>query len=127
MYLVEAYFRLEGVEGYPRVEVLRSPSARDYVPSRQWLCDRFSEGAPRQVMMVASPSSPENLVRVLQECVARAENGVLAGMRLYVAVPLEFRDRAIAALAPTGARVIYLDPTVPIPQRPERLERRRRS
>jgi hypothetical protein len=74
--------------------------------------------------MIASPSSPENLVRVLQECVARAERGILADARIYVAVPNRFRDRAVAALAPSGARVIFLDLTVPIPQRPERLERR---
>jgi hypothetical protein len=125
-YLIEAFFRLEG-EGYPGVKVLRAPSARDYGRSQQSLCEEFSEdGTLTRVVMIASPSSPENLVRVLRECVARAEAGVLNAARIYVAVPLAFRDRAIAALAPTGARVIYLDPTVPIPQRPERLERRGR-
>jgi hypothetical protein len=127
LYLIEAYFRLEGIGGYPNTKVLRSPRARDYAPSQQWLCEMFSDdGAADDVMMIASPSSPENLVQVLQQCVAATEPGALSSARIYVAVPLEFRDRAIAALAPTGARVIYLDPTVPIPQRPERLERRGR-
>jgi hypothetical protein len=125
-YLREVYFRLDprSPDGYPRTSVLRAPSRSDYQASEGWLCDGFTDTLTRSAWMIASPSSPENLLRVLGECSARASPARFASSRIYVAVPAEYRERAVAALAPTGAQVIYVDPSQPIPQRPERLARR---
>jgi hypothetical protein len=73
--------------------------------------------------MVASPSSPDNLVRVLTATIREMKPSALKKMRIYAAVPLAYRERIAAALAPTAATFIYVDPAKPIPQRKERLER----
>jgi hypothetical protein len=125
LYLGEAFFRLDPDwrDSYPAIQVLRSPSRRDYGPSRGWLCEAFVDGPPVEVVMIASPASPENLLRVLPECVRTVQPGALATARIYVAIPKAYRDRAVAVLAPTGAQVIWIDPAAGIPQRRERLER----
>jgi hypothetical protein len=124
LYLVEAYFRIDPnyPNGYPNVQVLRSPNVANYQASEGWLCDAFiSRHAP--VLMIASPASPENLLLVLPHCLGRVPHGSLSAKRIYVAVPRAYYERAGALLEPTGAQIVPLDPTTPIPQRRERLDR----
>jgi hypothetical protein len=124
-YLVEIFFRVDPNwrDGYPHTEVLRDPKARDYAASVGWLrealLDRNVEG---DVVMIASPASPETLVKKLTKIVRRAKAGAWKGRRIYVAVPLEFCAPIAALLTPTAAEFVYIDPTKPIPQRPERLK-----
>jgi hypothetical protein len=126
-YLVEAFFRLdpEWDGGYPATQVLRGPGAADYAPSEGWLRDRVLEAQrSRSVIMIASPASPPNLIKVLTAIVREGKPNGLIGSRIYVAVPVQYRDEIAAAIAPSGAAFIYLNPTKPIPQRKARLERR---
>ena len=123
LYLIEAFFRLdrEWDNGYPTVQVLRSPARSAYTASRQWLCETLQGERSAQVVMIASPAAPQNLLLVLDQC-ARAD--ALDQTRVYVAVPEEFYERAVAALNPTRAHVNWINPAAPIPQRQERLRSR---
>ena len=73
------------------------------------------------MIAIASPTSPDNLVRVLTETARKVKPGALKQARIYIAVTDAYRDRVAATLAPTGATFIQLDPTRPIPQRKERI------
>jgi hypothetical protein len=127
-YLQEAFFRLDPDwdDGYPTVQILRDPRAADYAPSETWLRKALTaERLPGVgAIMIASPASPDNLVKVLTAIIRTMKPDALKGTRLYAAVPASHRARIAATLAPTGVSFIPLDPTVPIPQRPERLDRR---
>lgn len=123
-YLEEAFFRLDPhwSEDYPGTTVLRDRAAADYKPSEKWLVDALTEREmSATVLAFASPSSIDNLVRVLTEAARKVKPGKLRDARIYVAVTDADRDRIAAILAPTGAHFIQLDPTRPIPQRPERV------
>ncbi|HSI19041.1 MAG TPA: hypothetical protein VK980_14805 [Sphingomonas sp.] len=123
-YLQEAYFRLDPhwSEEYPGTTVLRDRAAADYAVSAKWVVDAITEREmTATVLAFASPSSIDNLVRVLGEAARKVRPGKLHNARIYVAVGDADRDRVAAALAPTGARFIQLDPARPIPQRPERV------
>lgn len=127
-YLVEAFFRLDPDwdGGYPAVQFLRDPRAANYAPSESWLREELTDKnvLAERVIMIASPASPDNLVKVLTAITRTMKPNALEGVRLYAAVPASHRARVAATLAPTAVTFIHLDPTVPIPQRPERLERR---
>ncbi len=125
LYLQEAFFRADPnwEEDYPETKVLRSPNASDYGPSEMYLRDALlQKDLPASVIMIASPASPDNLIAVLAKIVHEMKPGSLKNARIYVAVPHSYKDRALAALAPTGAKLIYLDPTRGIPQRGKRLK-----
>ena len=131
-YLEEAFSRLEpDLRRDPDLEevllsaqVLRSPDAADYKPSETWLRGALKDAKrDGDAVAIASLAPPEHLVRVLAEAVRGVKAGSLARAWIFVAVPAAWRDRAVAALAPTGARIIHLDPAVPIPQHAERLKK----
>jgi hypothetical protein len=125
-YLEEAYFRIDAdwKEGYPQKTVLRAPDAADYAASEGWLRDALHDQPfASDVIMIASPD-PQHLVETLERLCRGVKAGSLKHARIYVAVTNAWRDRVAAALAPTGARFIQLDPTRPIPQRPVRLRMR---
>lgn len=124
LYLQEAFFRLDPnwSQDYPATTVLRDPAAGDYRASEKWVVDAITEREmTATVLAFASPSSIDNLVRVLGQAARKVRPGKLHNARIYVAVGDADRDRVAAALAPTGARFIQLDPARPIPQRPERV------
>ena len=124
-YLGEAFYRLDPdwKDSGAWTTVLRSPDAEDYAPSEGWVREDLEGKGIGEVIMLASPALPEKLILVMETMVPKLKLGLLKGKRVYVCVPVAFRDRAEKALAPTGATFIYLDPDVPIPQRPERLTR----
>ena len=125
VYLREAFYRLapDWREGSTATSVLRTPNAKDYLPTlnglRHWLSDKGADN-----VSIASPASPDNLARVLTDTVRASPQGFLRGVRVYVAVPRGYRQRIADALAPSGATFIHIDPLVPIPQRPERIAQR---
>lgn len=122
-YLAEAFFRLDPdwEDNYPAVKVLRRPEAGDYAPSLGWLRDELSDtdryGSP---IMIGSADAL-NLIKVLEEIMGASRRGALNGVKVYVAVGDGLWPRVQRAFAGSGASVIQLDPTVPIPQRPERM------
>lgn len=125
-YLTEAFFRLDPdwEENFPNVEVVRSPTAADYKPSVGWLRDALLEKEMEaDQLMIASPASPDNLLVELAKIVRDMRPRQLKAATIYVVAPPSHRDRLLAVLAPSGAKLIYLDPSVPIAQRPERLAR----
>jgi hypothetical protein len=110
------------MEYYPTNTVLRDPKAKDYKPSEGWVRDALlQKDLPARAIAIASPASAENLVRVIIEAARKVKPGALKDARIYVAVTDAYREPIAAALAPTGARFIQLDPTKPIPQRKERI------
>lgn len=129
-YLREAFYRLDPrvsldwdkPGSYVGTTVLRDPLDPDYPASEGWLRDALLEKRdPDDVAAIASLSSPEHLLITLEHLLSRAPKGGLRGTRTYIAIPAAYRQRTIAILARTGTQVICLDPSVPIPQRPERL------
>lgn len=127
-YLSEAFFRLDPdwKENSPATKILRSPQSADYKPSVEWLRETLLEtemAADR--VMIASPSSPDNLIVELVKIVRDMRPRQLKAATIYIAAPPSHRDRLLAMLAPSGANLIYLDPSVPIPQRADRLAQSR--
>jgi hypothetical protein len=127
-YLEEAFFRLDPDwdGGYPTVKILRDPRTADYARSETWLREALTDDRvpAGRVIMIASPASPDNLAKVLTAIIRAMKPNALKGTRLYGAVPASHRARIAAAVAPAAATFIHLDPTIPIPQRPDRLDRR---
>lgn len=120
-YLMEAYFRLTPRESgdFPATKVLRLPTAENYEASVGWLRDALLE-RPSGTIMIASPSQ-ENLVRVITEISADIDPDTLSGSTVYVAVGDGLWPQISDLLRPSGAVVVQLDPSEPIPQRPDRL------
>ncbi len=127
-YLREAFHRLDPdwKDGYPSTTVLRDPRAQDYRLSSVWLRDGFKELVEQAdlnpVLSIATLAPPEHFLIELEKAARAIKPGAAAGARIYVAIPAAWKDRVAAALAPTGATFIHLDPAVPIPQRPERIQ-----
>lgn len=122
-YLFQAFLRLDpdGEGGFPVEIVLPPPEGDDYDPPNGWLREELLSYSTPKAFLFASPASPGNLVKVLTEIGREVEPGALKQLRIYVAVEPAYHEQVTAALAPTGATLILLDPAQPIPQRKERL------
>jgi hypothetical protein len=125
-YLTEAFFRLDPdwrENTDPITSVLPLPNSEQYDSDRRLLHDLLLETPPSAPnLLIASPGSEENLLKVLGEIAREAKPGAWKGRRIYVAISAANRDRLAAIFEPTGANLIHLDPAKPIPQRPERIE-----
>lgn len=121
-YLREAYLRLTPAEnaGYPATKILRAPDAEDYAASLGWLRDALLETRRRRTIMIASPSQ-ENLSRVIGNLAPEIRPGSLRGSTVYLAVDDDLWPGLSELLASSGAYIIQLDPSEPIPQRRDRL------
>ncbi|UUX98135.1 hypothetical protein [Sphingomonas sp. J315] len=129
-YLREAYYRIDPdwEEGFPATAVLQDPRARDYKQSVKWLHDELKgQALLASGLSLATLAPPEHFLLELEKAARAIKAGAAAGARIYVAISAAWKDRVAAALAPTGAIFIHLDPAVPIPQRPERLEKLRKA
>jgi len=127
-YLSEAFFRLDPdwKDNSANTSILRSPQAADYKTSVGWLRETLLEtDMEADRVMIASPSSPDNLIVELHKIVRDLRPRQLKAATLYIAAPPSHRDRLLALLAPSGAKLIYVDPSVPIPQRADRLAQSR--
>lgn len=122
-YLSEAFYRTDPSwqENAPMTKVLRSRQASDYAASLVWLREALRENpSPGDVRMFASPSQSHLAATLAQEA-ARLRPRSLRGVTLYLALGDADWRLAEQALAPTGARLVQLDPARPLPQRPERM------
>lgn len=122
-YLREVFFRMDPdwEETFPASKVLPLPSASDYQASEGWLRDALVDDAYEgRVVMIASLSE-DNLVSVLERIGDDLRPGSLRGVRVYVVVAPARWSQINGALTASGAEVVLLDPSVPIPQRPERI------
>lgn len=88
-----------------------------------WLRDRILDGSadyPREESVV-SPCDPEALVTAFARIMEDVKPGSLANVRLYIAAPKAHISALRALIAPSGATLVWLDPTETIAQRPERI------
>lgn len=122
-YMLEAFFRLDPhwKRDYPNTTVLRSPTVPDYKPSEKWVREALDGSDRSDVVMLAAPTAPDQLVTIVADVVRRLPTGKLKGVRIYLAVPPQPAQAITAALRPSGAEIVTLGLTKPIPQRPERL------
>ncbi|WP_342248885.1 hypothetical protein [Sphingomonas sp. OTU376] len=121
-YLEEVWFRTapDWREYYPTITVLRLPTAADYAPSLGWMHEAFADRFDNWPLMFGS-ADQANLANVLVVEARQLRPGALRGNRVYVAIDEALWPRIHAALAPSGATLIRLDPATPIPQRQERM------
>jgi hypothetical protein len=131
-YLFEAYNRLDpdwrNGSGFDATFILPAPDDADYETHRTLLRDLLLEAPPSMPnIVIASPASNDNLVNVLSEIAREATPDKLKQRRVYVVAPAVYRDRLAAIFLPTGATFTHLDPTLPIPQRQERIDEYRRD
>lgn len=121
-YLWEAVWRRDGNDASAYRTVLRAPDAADYRISEQWVAKALLEAEDDIWDRVAIAAlSPTQLVVVLKRVSPRLRPRALSHATVYIALTDQFWPQAAAALRHTGARLVQLDPTKPIPQRPERL------
>nr|WP_144033851.1 hypothetical protein [Sphingomonas laterariae] len=122
-YLREAFLRLDPdwKRRTPSTTVVLAPPAPNYALSEGWVRDDLHRGWEDDVAMFAAPAAPERLVAIVSKVAHSLTPGSLTSTRVYVAAPADRADAVRTALAQSGAEVIWLDTTKPIPQRPERL------
>ena len=129
-YLSEAFYRTasDWKDNVPASTVLRDPKDEEYAASEGWLRENLlALDYPKDAIAIASIAPFDYLVERMKAILADAKPGKLKGVRLYIVAPSTALPMLKAMFAPTGAKVICLDPTQPIPQRPERLKRFRSS
>jgi hypothetical protein len=123
-YLLEAFYRIDPdwEEDYPATKVVPLKDAPDFALLSRYLGEALEDDANTDgVIMLASPSQ-DVLVQVLRVRAKQVSPGYLVHARIYVAADSSHMPEIRAALERTGAKVIQLDITNPIPQRKERLE-----
>ncbi|MES2054469.1 MAG: hypothetical protein V4564_00900 [Pseudomonadota bacterium] len=121
-YLREAVGRLIGDDYTPSTTVLRAPGAKDYSVSETWVHDALTESYADQVAL-ASLSEP-NLVSVLGKIASQLPDRSLSKVTIFVALSDQYWPNVVTVMQHTGAKLVQLDPTKPIAQRPERIARR---
>lgn len=121
-YLQEAFARLtpDWQEDSTWTTVLRLPTAKDYTPSKKWIRERLRDKYGDNVAFATL--SPPNLISVLRKEAAGFKRGRLSHLTIYLALEDAYWAEAVKILEPTGAKLVQLDPTEPIPQNPERLK-----
>ncbi len=103
-------------------EILFPPEHERHETSVGWLVDAFKDDADwGGDIAIASPTSDTALLSALEEAAAAVEPGSLSQTTFYLSIHADHIDCARGILAPTGGTLIWLDPTVAIPQRLERI------
>lgn len=122
-YLREAFYRLDppSEDEYPDTEVLQAPTTSNYAKSVEALGESLRQKDREGPLLIASPSQDALLGRIEAEA-KRVPAGALSQARVYLVMDDAHFARAQAALAPSGALLMQVDPAVPIAQSPERLE-----
>lgn len=121
-YLREAVGRLKGDDVATSTTVLRLPGAKDYAVSEKWVREALIDSYADYVAL-ASLSAP-NLVSVLERIASKTPKGSLSNATVFIALSDQYWPDVTAAMQRTGAKLVQLDPTKPIPQRSERIARR---
>lgn len=118
-YLREAVARVTHGAAFPATKVLRDPKAADYAITETWLREALTESYADHVALASLSSS--NLVPVLRKVAASVPRGSLAKVTLYVAARADIWPDVRQAMAPTGVKLVQLDPDRPIPQAANRI------
>jgi hypothetical protein len=122
-YLYEAFARVDpaGEDANASVAALDPPGHPNYRTFLPFV-GIWLNGPPelRRPLLFGSPDE-DDLARILAGLLSRMRPGRWRGVKVHVAVHDPLWPRIAAMFAPTGATLVQLDPTEPIPQRPERL------
>ncbi|MDP1632291.1 MAG: hypothetical protein Q8L66_12820 [Caulobacter sp.] len=124
-YMFEAFRRVapdwDGTPPFPLS--LSRPSDEDYAQDLDLFIGVLEEGETDSggADFVVASSDQANMTAVLTAAAPRLANGKLAGKTIYLFVGDANWEVLKVALAPTGAKLVQIDPSRPIPQRPERL------
>ncbi|MEO1730667.1 MAG: hypothetical protein AAFR64_08010 [Pseudomonadota bacterium] len=124
-YISEAFLRLTPGNPFGEFAATTVLFARDHErfdESVGWLREDLDDawGEPRNVAF-ASPCDPEGMVEAVASITKDTALGAWPDSTIYVVGPEETYQKIEALLLPTGAKPIWVDPTRPIPQRPERI------
>ena len=129
-YLTEAHLRL--TPDWPDVSdpiiLLLEGGRAGPIHSRRRLTEAFAENAgAERVFMIAALSflGPtlyfEHALSPLPDVFSNLAPGSLAKTTVYIVAGPELQAQLQPSIIPSGAQVIWLDPTQPIPQRTERI------
>ncbi len=118
-YLLEAVERVTHGAAFPATKVLRDPKAADYAITETWLREAVTKTYADHVALASLSSS--NLVPVLRKLAASVPRGSLSKVTLYVAARADVWPDVRQAMAPTGVRLVQLNPDRPIPQAASRI------
>lgn len=124
-YLREAFLRL--TPDYldspsTATKILFPPDHERHSTSVEWLVGSFEDEADwGGSIAIASPASDDALLVALRSAADAIEKGGLYKTTLYLSIGAEHIQRARTILSRTKAEVVWLDPSRPIPQRPERV------
>lgn len=126
-YLHEVYMRTDPTatdeKGFDTVQIILPPRGdHSFADMVKRLRDDLLDWPEPHVMMLVSPTSPDELYEVLVPILREVKPGAFKGWKIYVVCQVSYRERFATLFAPTGATFIHVDPTVRTPQRPERLK-----
>jgi hypothetical protein len=122
LYLIEAFRRVDpDWENAPSSIVLPEGGVRDLAASVRTVIARLRPQNRAGMVFVFGSPDQGYLADVLGAAVGGSPPENLRGLRIYIAAPDDLWPRFEEMFAATGAQIIQIDPTEPIPQRPERL------
>jgi len=121
-YLTEAYYRLYPGAVHPTAWPLDRRGAPRYADDRLFVGDilRRSRTSSQVAILLGGPDE-EDLIGFLTATLAEIPPDAWRNFSIYVAVRDANWPRIVALFAPTGANVVQIDPTEPVPQLPGRL------
>lgn len=111
---------VDGPVGVPMVILFRHPPGEDYVRWGGEPSAALLSRTPSTYMMIASPDGAP-LAPALAAIVAGKRPGWLRYSRLFIVAETEAWPELLRIMAPSGATLVRIDPTMPIPQRPGRF------
>lgn len=118
-YLYEALQRLASPAEIRGYDILLLTA--DEPDSETWMRTALTEAEPTRIVMMAAPGRTDRLAALVREIAAPLPAEAWKGMRIHLVIAPADAAPIAAALSARGADVRLLDPAVPIPQRPERL------
>lgn len=124
-YLREAYARLSIkplFEGSTATTVLFPRDHPRHRESVKWLRDEMADvwDFPTNASF-ASPCDPDGLVAAFSKAVKRLKPGTAVNVTFYIAAPAPQYTEIPRLIAPSGAKAVWLDPAIAIPQRHDRI------
>jgi len=122
-YLSMAWSRTNAKDSgvYARMQVLTPEGRPEYESSLEDLQGELRMFSQWSDALVVGSASPKSLVAAIEQFAARTSRDSLRSKQIVLALPSSDFEAARKALVPTGANIVQIDPTIPIPQSDERL------
>lgn len=121
-YLREAFRRVDPAweSVTPSFRIFASDDSDSWTVFERQLASALRDPKRDPALMIASPGWSERLTETLATLSQSLPSGALEGVRIYVAIERGWEASLQESFAKSGATVILLDPSSPIPQRPGR-------